>query len=49
MLQWLATPHGFIAATAMILAMILVIFLIIGIGSGAMAAALAKTPTRPGL
>lgn len=48
-LQWFATPHGFIAATAMILAMILVIFLIIGIGSGAMAAALAKTPNRPGL
>jgi hypothetical protein len=49
LLQWLATPHGFIAVIAFTLAVILVIFLIIGIGSGAMAAALAKTPNRPGM
>ncbi|MBZ5507576.1 MAG: hypothetical protein LAO78_19110 [Acidobacteriia bacterium] len=48
-LQWFATPHGFIAVTAFILAVILVIFLIIGITSGAMAVALAKPSNRTGL
>lgn len=47
-LQWFATPHGFIAITAILLAMILAVFLIIGITSGAMAIAFAKPPNRSG-
>lgn len=47
-LQWFATPHGFIAITAFILAVILAIFLIIGIASGAMTIAFTKAPNRNG-
>ncbi|HEX4604670.1 MAG TPA: hypothetical protein VH724_11790 [Candidatus Angelobacter sp.] len=48
-LQWFATPHGFIVITAFIMVFILVIFLAIGVASGAMAVALAKAPNRAGL
>ena len=47
MTQWLATPHGFIALTAMGLGTILLTFLVIGMGSGALAIALGKARNRP--
>jgi len=47
MTQWLATPHGLIAFTAMILGTTLLVFLVIGMGSGALAVALGKAKNRP--
>ena len=47
MLQWFATPHGFIVFTAIGLVTILLIFLVIGMGSGALAVALGKARNRP--
>ena len=47
MMQWFATPDGFIAFTAIGLASILLIFLVIGMGSGALAVALGRARNRP--
>ena len=47
MMQWFATPDGFIAFTAIGLGTILLIFLVIGMGSGALAIALGKARNRP--
>ena len=47
MMQWFATPDGFIAFTAIGLGTILVIFLVIGLGSGALAVALGRARNRP--
>ena len=47
MAQWLATPDGLIAFTAIILGSTLLAFLIIGMGSGALAVALGRARNRP--
>lgn len=46
MMQWFATPDGFIAFTAIGLGSILLIFLVIGMGSGALAVALGRARNR---
>lgn len=47
MMQWFATPDGFVAFTAIGLGSILLIFLVIGMGSGALAVALGRARNRP--
>lgn len=47
MAQWLATPDGLIAFTAIILGSTLLTFLVIGMGSGALAVAMGKARNRP--
>jgi hypothetical protein len=47
MMQWFATPHGFIFLTAIGMGTILLAFLVIGMGSGALAVALGKARNRP--
>jgi hypothetical protein len=47
MMQWFATPDGFIAFTAIGLGTILLAFLMIGMGSGALAIALGRARNRP--
>jgi hypothetical protein len=47
MMQWITTPHGFIAFIAVSLGAILLIFIVIGMGSGALAVALGKARNRP--
>jgi hypothetical protein len=47
MMQWFASPDGFVAFTALGLGSILLIFLVIGMGSGALAIALGRARNRP--
>lgn len=47
LMQWFATPNGFITFTAVGLGSILLILLVIGMGSGALAVALGKGRNRP--
>ena len=47
MMQWFATPDGFIVFTAISLGSILLILLVIGMGSGALAIAMGRARNRP--
>jgi hypothetical protein len=47
MMQWITTPHGFIAFIAVSLGAILLVFIVIGMGSGALAITLGKARNRP--
>lgn len=47
MMQWFATPNGFITFTAIGLGSILLILLVVGMASGALAVALGRARNRP--